>query len=160
MRVRMAGGLSAAVLLFPAAAPAQDENGVVVDPDSPSAKQYSIPLERERREADPAQEPGAGIEQAERTAPLFGAGITESEGKPASPPPSDEDTAARSEPRTRPDDALVTSRRERDREIVKAAAARPGSPDGGLGVTAAIGGAAAAVLLVGGVAGLLLRRRE
>ena len=60
---------STALCAGPAAASAQ-EDGVVVDPDSPAAKEYAIPLEAERNRADPGPTRRAG--QAGR----FGEGIS------------------------------------------------------------------------------------
>jgi hypothetical protein len=129
------------------------EDGVFVDPDSPSAKQYSIPLERERREADPSQEPGAGVQQGARTSPLFGAGI---EGVERAAPPRSSERKPRSTKRSgKPSEPQASD----DRKILQAATSHPGAPGGGFEGALAIGSVAIAVLLVGGAAGVLLRRR-
>ena len=143
-----------ASLLVAAPASAQ-EDGVFLDPDSPSAKEYQLPLESERRQADPEQEPSAGIVQGERSSPIFGTGIVG----------GDESERARSGSQSNKDDAPASSRSgepqpdQRDAEIVEAATSNPGPPAGGVGVALIIGGVAVGVLLLGGVAGLLLRRR-
>jgi hypothetical protein len=133
---------------------------VVIDPDSPSAKEYAIPLEDERRQADPAQAPDAGINQGERASPLFGEGIEpraengpDTSGKGGESKPQGGGGQDKAEEPGTPSS-------ERTPEIVRAAAADPGAPDGGLGTPAVIGGVALAVLLVGGLAGLLVRRQH
>ncbi len=69
--------LASLALAAPAAA---QEEGVFIDPGSPSAKEYQIPLESERRQADPEQDPSAEIVQGARSSPLFGAGIVRGDG--------------------------------------------------------------------------------
>ena len=70
--------LSAALWLLATTAVARGQ--VVIDPDSPSAKEYAIPLENERRQADPETAPQDGVTQGERSSPLFGSGIEETPG--------------------------------------------------------------------------------
>ena len=170
MRFLRIGGVAALVSLTFAAPAAAQEEGVFIDPGSPSAKEYAIPLEAERRQADPGQEPSAGVQQGSRSSPIFGTGIVsdgDTGGEPSSGAPSStaedgdsdavkdrerdaaEDTPQETEPSTRPEDAAV----------VRAATSNPGPPSGGAGVPLTIGGVALGVLLVGGLAGLLLRRR-
>ena len=156
-------------VLIAAPALAQDE-GVFIDPDSPSGKEYEIPLEAERRQADPAQERGAPVQHGARSSPLFGTGIVsepgagmsrsaraDRDGNAADPDGKAGDPGAdapvpdgTSEPQESGDE---------DDEVVRAAASNPGAPGGGASVPLTIGGVALAVLLVGGLAGLLLRRR-
>ena len=62
--------ISASTLLAPGAAGAQD--GVTVDPDSPSGKQYAIPLESVRRQTDASDDKR---QPTKRPAPLFGEGL-------------------------------------------------------------------------------------
>ena len=65
-----------AVLLLaatPSSALAQGD-GVTIDPDSPSGREYAIPLEDARRDAGSAGR-GGKVRRGERTAPLFGEGI-------------------------------------------------------------------------------------
>jgi hypothetical protein len=151
---------------------AQDE-GITIDPDSPSAKEYAIPLERERRQADPAGEADARIEQGTRSSPLFGEGIESTEGG------NGEGTAATvGGTAGRGDESGTSGSRggggtERDRArssrppvrgtgaaAVLRATTNPGAPTGGVDTALIIGGVAAAVLALGGGAGLLLRRRS
>ena len=144
---------------FALAAPARgQEDGVFIDPDSPSAKEYRLPLESERRQADPGQEPSADIVQGARSSPIFGAGIVsdsggESERAKSNAGSTKNDAARSGEPQAAEPDA-------EDAEIVRAATSNPGPPAGGVGVALTIGGVAVGVLLAGGLAGLLLRRRR
>jgi hypothetical protein len=145
-----------ACLLLAAPAFAQEE-GVSIDPDSPSAKEYTIPLESERRQADPGQEASAAIVQGARTAPLFGAGIGSAGDAGGARPDS-----SASEPRASSqagDGPRRDAPQAGDPEVLRAATSNPGPPAGGIGVALTIGGAAVAVLLIGGLAGLLWRRR-
>jgi hypothetical protein len=150
----MAGLTAFATLTLAAPAPAQEE-GVFIDPDSPSAKEYRIPLESERRQADPSQEPSSEIVQGARSSPIFGAGIV------AKGAGSDRNRAQESGAAT--DGAEPSSAgkpAEADAAILKAATSNPGPPAGGVGMPLTVGGVAAGVLLLGGLAGLLLRRRR
>ena len=138
--------------LLPQAAWAQDP-GVEIDPDSPSGREYDIPLESARRDAQPGREHGAPVEQGERESPLFGAGITPKQpsgGKPAA------GKAKRPEPAPQRD-ATPAPRREVP-AAVRAAATNPGAPAGGLGTTALVILGGVLVLGVGVGAGLLARR--
>lgn len=73
MRRAIAGGcLSLTVLLCGVA---RAENGVFIDPSSPVAKEYAIPLEAARRQVDPKQNPSAPVLRGDRSAAPFGAGI-------------------------------------------------------------------------------------
>jgi hypothetical protein len=156
----------ALLMLVAASAPAQ----VFIDPDSPSAKEYAIPLERERRQADPDVAPGGGVVQGDRSSPLFGAGI-----EPGEASSGGSDSAAQSpsgagrggaEPNgaARSGSGAVGGARDATAgdppDAVRAAAANPGAPDGGIGTPLLIAGIAAAVLAIGGAAGFLLRRRD
>jgi hypothetical protein len=150
--------VAAMMLLLAVPTPAQEE-GVFIDPGSPSAKEYAIPLEAERRQADPDQEPSAGIQQGSRSSPIFGTGIVSggsgeetSSGAP-SPAANERDRGARDAP------GKTALQESADEDVVRAAASDPGAPDGGAGVPLTIGGVAVGVLLVGGLVGLLLRRR-
>jgi hypothetical protein len=146
--------------------------GVEVDPRSPTAQEYSIPLERVRRQADPSGESHAQPPSA-RVAPLFGEGIEGQSGGPAGAESgdgggsgsSDGDRRRSDGDRRRSDRGDRSSPAERDGgarvpEAVAAAAQQPGPPSGGIGSTLLVGGVAAVVLVAGGVGGLLLRRRS
>lgn len=89
MHVRLASLLTLVVLAIPSAALAQ-EPGVHVDPDSPSAKEYAIPLDQARGSLAPAGptsaaqgavarhvRTGSGKAHSPSSEPvLFGAGVT------------------------------------------------------------------------------------
>ena len=148
-----------AVLATPASA--QDPR-VIVDPDSPTAHEYSIPLERVRRQADPSGESRAQPPSA-RVAPLFGEGIVAQ----ASGAGSGSDSGSgRREGRERSDADRRRSTGDQQNdstdvpEAVIAAAQQPGPPAGGVGSTLLVAGVAAFVLVAGGLGGLLLRRRS
>jgi hypothetical protein len=162
------GGLAVlAALTFAAPAAAQEE-GVFIDPGSPSAKEYDIPLEAERRQADPGRDPGAGIQQGSRSSPIFGEGIVgdgDAAGATSSSAPSsaakdrDRDAAEERDTAKEPAQKSAPQKSPEDDEVVRSATSNPGAPDGGTGVPLTIGGVAIGVLLVGGLIGLLLRRR-
>jgi hypothetical protein len=152
-----------ASLMLAPPAEAQDE-GVFIDPDSPSAKEYKLPLESERRQADPGQEPGAGIVQGSRSSPIFGAGIVnddegEAESGSARRSSRSMDRGDRAEQGSDRAGSRRAERDDRDAEVLQAATSNPGPPDGGIGMPLTIGGLAVGVLILGGLTGLLLRRR-
>ena len=64
-------------LLWLAPPVAAQEEGVYVDPGSPTGKEYAIPFDSARRQADPS---GGGAGVAPGAAPLFGVGIVASSG--------------------------------------------------------------------------------
>ena len=159
-----ATAMSLLALALPGTALAQ-EDGVTVDPDSPTAKEYAIPIESARRDAAPADRSTA--------TPLFGQGVTpegetaETGGAPAnddvdgagngsvgsgdgrsgaSPPKANSAT-----PGTAEDQPTL--------EVVAQAASRPGAPsDGGTAVLVAGGGIALVAAAAG--AGFMARRRR
>jgi len=141
--------LCAFTVIAPAAA-AQEE-GVTVDPNSPSGKEYALPIDRARAQAAQADKKGS----SPRKAPLFGEGVGGSAASaggeketPGAPGPGAPDSSGY---RT-PGDSLVST--PSDRAMGTPAA----GPDGGLGVGAS-SAAGIAVLLIGGLIGLWLRRR-
>jgi hypothetical protein len=83
---RVLGGLALCLcfggLLGAAPSHAQDEEGVIADPNSPAGKEYAIPLEQSRREGsgghassqDTGGSAGGGTVQG-ASPPLFGVGI-------------------------------------------------------------------------------------
>jgi hypothetical protein len=154
MGARLAAMFSLAVLLgVPVPAMAQDGGGVFIDPSSPSAKEYAVPLERARRQADPGARPQRPVAQGQRSSPLFGEGISNpSTEKSAKKPTAAGKGGGSSSVRSA---TLGTAAPE----LVRSAAARPSAPGGGLSTPLVIAGVALTVLAVGGGAGLLLRRR-
>ena len=153
----MPWGLAAVMSLSLASPAVAQEDGVFIDPGSPSGKEYQIPLEAERRLADPAQDPEAEIQQGSRSSPIFGTGIVgddASAGAPGSASKNrDREPGADAQ---RQSDPLESSD---DDAVIRGATTNPGAPSGGVGVPLTIGGVAVGVLLVGGLAGLFLRRR-
>ena len=156
-----------AVCSLTATAGAQD-GGVVVDPGSPTGKEYAIPLESQRRQADPSS--GGAQSQRESVAPLFGAGIATAGGTAAqrdragsAPATPSGGGRASKKPRGRsapaPADAPPAEPgTSAARAAIKAATQNPGAPSGGLGTPAVVGLSSAALLLLGGLGGLALRR--
>jgi hypothetical protein len=143
------------LMLFGGRAAAQ----VVIDPDSPSAKEYAIPLESERRQADPAVQPQDGVVHGERSSPLFGEGIEPAGREKRSDSASGSDASGGSDGTAAPAASGDSPRRTAQPEVVRIAASSPGAPDGGIGTALTVAGVALAVLLIGGGAGLLARRR-
>ncbi len=131
-------------------AAAQDDQ-VFVDPDSPSGREYELPIDRARERAAPKTQkqrrsPGT------RDAPLFGAGV-EADDAGTTPPQAPREPSGAGDRTT--DDVAA------ERAAAGAAAerrAQAAAPDGVTGLAAVLG-AGAGVLLVGGLVGLLLRRR-
>lgn len=147
----------------PAPAAAQ-QGGVVVDPESPTGKEYAIPLDRARRQAAAGRQGAGGIESAPAAstapAPLFGEGVGPED--PASAPQRDGDgevTGAAGRDGSGPGGTRSVSGvgADSERRPAAGAATRPGAPDGGSSALAflAIGGG---VLLIGLLAGLAIRR--
>jgi hypothetical protein len=135
-------------MVWPAAAPAQDEPGVFVDPDSPAGKEYAIPLDKARRESG-ATVPGGGgssggSDGGTPSGALFGAGITAKSKSSAGPSGKSGKGAAEREPNPGADRPAV-------------AGSDSGTSDDPAPLLL-IGGGAALVLLVGTGVALGLRR--
>ena len=151
-RVKTVLACAAALALTTGPAYAQ-EDGVFVDPDSPSGQEYRIPFESARRQADPRPVSPGSVASGAEPATLFGEGVI-------SP------SAARKGRGSTTSGAGGSSAGERTRpgadrrpNVVKIAASRPGAPDSGLGTPALFVGIALVVLLVGAGAGFVVRRR-
>jgi hypothetical protein len=161
----MASLLAAALLLMaatlPGAAMAQ-QDGVFVDPDSPTGKEYALPAEDARRQADPGSKHGSGgREHGSRPTALFGVGVGDGGGggdKPSgghgggSPSGGHDRTPVAARP-----DGGITARTER---ALRAATTHPGPPGGSGGMLAVILGTGAAAVLAGVAGGILIRRRR
>ena len=153
MLTRSLALLCAFAVFVPAAA--AQEDGVTVDPGSPSGKEYALPIDRAREEAATRDKKGSGSQKA----PLFGEGVG---GEGAGSPAGGGDPASGNAGRPGASEPAV------DRPAADLAAGRPGEQvtlrtraadaDGGLGLGASIT-AALAILLAGGLIGLWLRRR-
>lgn len=138
----------------PPSASAQDDR-VFVDPESPTGKEYALPIQRAREQgaADvQTQNPVAGA----RTAPLFGEGVESSgagKSKRQRAPEmrgSSDDTSGATASKARSEPTTASATVDLRSEVA--------TPDGAGGLAAVVG-AGTAVLLVGGLVGLLLRRR-
>jgi hypothetical protein len=173
-RISITGLLLAGGLALSTPAYAQDEPGVHVDPDSPGKKEYELPVEEQRRKADPNQD------DSQNEAPLFGEGLE----TPTPTPTVDPAIAARERAEDRRREkrqdarkrARAKARREaaRERELakatataeadktpaaVRAAAVEPATPEGGVGTTLLLVGGAASVLVLAIGGGIAMRRR-
>ena len=126
-----------------------------VDPDSPSGKEYAIPLESARRQADPRGAPPTGASRA-GSAALFGEGVLAS-GK-GSPNSSGDRSAGKD--RRGGEGADTTTRPRADvPAVVGSAASRPAAPDGGIATPILVLGLGLLVVLIGVLAGVVIRRR-
>lgn len=148
-------------LALPAPAAAQ-EDGIVVDPDSPTGKEYALPLESARQKA--AGGKGTAT-PGEQEAPLFGEGIEEAGetaaagGTSGGSGNSGGGSGAGSPGSGRNGVGEEASSTGSPPEAVRRATSNPGAPDGGAGTALMTALGAAAVLGAGAGAGLLARRR-
>jgi hypothetical protein len=158
-RIVVATGLMAGALASPAHA--QDPD-VIVDPESPSAKEYAIPLERARMEAAGATTATRATRRRDggkrRASPLFGVGVGEGD-----PPAGDAmPSAARSRKSRR---AAALSRPGASEHAAPNPAPTPriralaAPPDSDTSDAILIGAGGGAVLLMGALLGVALRRR-
>jgi hypothetical protein len=155
MRARTAAAVIAATGLLSASPAAYaQQGGVVVDPGSPSGKEYGIPLDAARRQADPGSETSPPAPQGKSSAPLFGTGISSHS--------TTTETAKGTSTRSTRSSGSRHKRRATSAPVppqVVSAAINPGKPGGGIGTPVVVGAFALCVLLAGGLAGLLVRRR-
>jgi hypothetical protein len=135
------------------------EDGVTIDPDSPSGKEYAIPLEQARRNAG-AGGPPARVRPGERSAELFGAGVGDEVGGSARPAEGGGSTANRSPSPVggeAGDGSSATPGGAASDPVVQ------GAPAASAGVDSAdalvVGAVGLGALAFGAVAGVLLRRR-
>ena len=153
---RIGSGLACMAALALTAMPASaQEDGAIVDPDSPSGKEYEIPLESARRQADPRPASPKSISSGTSRPTLFGEGVIT---------PSSARAARKQDGSSGADEGSdghgARSGTDRRPEAVKIAASQPGAPDSGLGTPALFLGIALVVLLVGAGAGFVIRRRS
>ena len=136
---------------------AHAQKGVTVDPDSPAAKEYALPVEAARQAATGRKRP-AGRSQpqaAAEPAPLFGEGV----GDPA--PATSGDKAARRGKRGSGASSAPRTTTPGIEQVVRSATGRPGAPDGGgFGTNLLIIGGGAVIVGAGAAAGLARRRRR
>jgi hypothetical protein len=126
--------------------PAYAQQGVFIDPGSPSGKEYALRLETARRAADPGRDPSAPVRLGETSAPLFGQGIRSAERGGAK----------------RRVEGFGGGRTElvHSPAAVRIAAAHPGTPTGGTSAVLVVSAASGLILLAGALAGVALRRRK
>ena len=142
---RVFAAAAAACACCTASAAAQGD-GVFVDPDSPAAKEYELPLEQARQDAVT----GGDRTQANRgSAPLFGEGVTPAAKKPARRETSRDSTSRGSQQGTKGAGA--------ERLALPNADLR--ADEDGSGALALLAGGAG-VLLLAGLGGFALRRRS
>ena len=173
-RARLALLVALAGISWLAPAAVAQEEGVFVDPGSPTGKEYAIPFESARREADPS---GGSAGAPPGTAPLFGAGIVASgasaggtdeqpagtgrqaagtDGATAESNPGDSQEPVRAGDGS--DSATEAPASDEAEAALEAAIQTPGAPSGGLDAPAVIALLAGGLLLAGGVIGLIIRR--
>jgi hypothetical protein len=146
---------------------AHAQDGVFIDPGSPTGKEYEIPFEAARRGAEPGSDPSAPIPQGERSAPPFGEGITgdsaadssNADGSTGGQSASGQQNGAASGNASRRGGDASTSGGATS-QIVDAAANNPGAPPSSTGSTLLYLGGGALVLALGAGIGVLLRRRR
>lgn len=148
--------LAAAGIVF--GTPSMPANAqVFIDPDSPTAKEYAIPLEGARQDAASGSGDDLPIEQGERSAPLFGEGV-EAQKESAKSTRRNGISSARqnggSSSSGIESDGTGTTSAGAGRSFVATV------PQGGFSETATIGAVAFSVLLLGGVVGSIVRRRD
>jgi hypothetical protein len=165
-RLRIFVPVTILLALATAAPSAAQDEGVTIDPNSPSAKEYAIPLESERRQANPRQHPGDRIQQGSRSSPLFGEGIEPARGASGdgTKPSSDgTGTSGSGVPGATAREGRASTRKSETQataaEVLRATS-NPGAPAGSVDTVLIIAAVAAAVLALGAGAGLLLRRRR
>jgi hypothetical protein len=167
MRFLRTSATVAAALVVATPAAAQDP-GVFIDPESPTAKEYALPLENERRLADPSTPSDAAVPQGQRVSPAFGEGIAPAGsdgggGSATSASGAGGSSSARSGGGGASGGSAGSGAGDADRAAaatVRAATANPGAPGGDASDTLVIAGGALAVLVLGAGAGLFLRRRR
>lgn len=134
------------------AASAQD--GVQVDPNSPPAVEYALPLQEARGDAAPPRGGGSGAggegEGGGAGAPAFGSGIT----------PKRSEAGARDDDRASGSQSGDGAAPESDPPAGATGTPAVRSGDVGSRATLYSVGGAAAVLLAGGLVGFALRRRQ
>lgn len=143
--------------LFAPLAAAQDDE-VQVDPESPSGREYALPVDSARSQASK----GSGSRRsAAQAAPLFGEGVQSGSSSSSGSDSRQADKAASK--RGASDDAdEAAGASSAPRRVATASPdtlrAQAAAPDGGSSLLIIIG-VGAGVLLAGGLTGLALRRR-
>lgn len=138
---------------------AQDE-GVILDPSSPSGREYTIPLESARRGADPRRSGSDEVVQGSRSAVPFGEGIEPATAPSAATAPAGEEGSGGGKRERRDPKGAAGSKGGSLPPEVLSAAARPPVPDGGFGSLGLYGVGGLLVVAAGALGGVLYRRRS
>jgi hypothetical protein len=150
--------LAAALLslaVVPLSAPvAHADDGVTVDDNSPSAKEYAIPLDEARSDATG----GASRSGSDGAPEPFGQGVTTPERSSSSSSASSRKSTKKGGTSTTAEPSTSTS--SSDADTARTVAAVPAGGDGGSSSGQALAGGAALVIVAGGAAGLWARRRR
>jgi hypothetical protein len=135
--------------------------GVVVDPESPSGKEYAIPLESARREADPRGPESSAGARAAGASTLFGVGVGVSGGRATGSSAADgRGTKRDAGSNGAAPDSGAARRATTVPKSIAVAAASPGAPAGGIGTPLVFVASGLVIVLAGVGAGLLIRRRS
>ena len=141
-----------------AAAPASgQQGGVFVDPDSPSGKEYQLPLESVRRGADPQRAGDEKVQSGDQSSALFGVGIGDDDDGERGGAGDGRRGSSGSGNGTR---KATAPAEEGADDVLRTAAARPGAPADDAGTLLIVGGGALLVLAAGAGIGVVLRRRS
>jgi hypothetical protein len=146
--------LCALAVIAPAAVAADDE--IFVDPDSPSGKEYALPVDSARKQAAGAAQ---GAKDATAPTPLFGEGVEAAGSKATTRTSKASGAGAKAGSDDGATAAAGASTARARTAAPKTLKAQAAAPDGGIGVAAVIGGVSVGVLLLGAAIGVLLRRR-
>lgn len=169
MRSQRALGLATLVSALGAPSAVAQDPGVFIDPGSPSAKEYALPFESERRQADPGHPSDAPIPQGQRVSPAFGEGIEPAGSAGGTSKSSQGSVGSTGGSGAGADESAgsgngagggTSSEDGASDATIRAATANPGAPGGDLGSTVAIAGGALLILAAGIAAGVVLRRRR
>ena len=163
---RPAGGAALATLLLSVAAPnaGAQESGVTVDPSSPSSKEYSLPFEEAREQADP----NAGSKSQDRKpkASAFGEGVesqttpdSDGAGDSEAKRDSDKDSGDRDDDSSTGGSANSSDGGSPPAAQADSASAAGTDVDSGSGEMLAVGAIGSGILILGVVCGLFVRRR-
>ena len=162
VRLANASRLLPCVALLMVSAPAARADQVHTDPNSPTSKEYAIPLATARHAAAPSgagsHSGGSSSPSASGAAPLFGVGVGSS-GSGAS--------SATTKAKPKKHHSHRSTATKNQVHVTQSAPLTPPShlteatntPGGGVTTPVLIGGLAAVALLLGGLGGLAVRRR-
>jgi hypothetical protein len=153
LRASLAAALLSLAVVPLAALSAQADRGVTTDDNSPSAKEYAIPLDEARKDS------GAGAESSgsDGTPAPFGQGVATPERSSSSPRGARHSKITNKQSTSTTKRATTTSA---EADQTRTVAAAPAGGDSGSSSGQALAGGAALVIVAGGAAGLWARRRR